>query len=353
MQLEESAVAAESVYGESKFVFCCEGCRRLFEESPVSYAPESRETRSHSFELAIVGGGPAALTAGVYAAIQRIPTLVVTENIGGQAVDSTHIGNYMGFDFITGKELVAKFRDQLIRGHFVEHRLARVTAIRPAEGAYDLTTEYGELYRARAVLIATGMSPRRLDVPGEARLERRGVSYAGVQDAARFHGADVAIAGGGNSALQAAVDLAVAARTIYVVARGELTADAADVEKLRALPQATVLTHSAIQEISGSDRVEAIRVQNLKDGQTREIPVAGVFIAIGFVTNSSFVASLVERSAAGEIVIGPDCSTSAPGVFAAGDVTTAFGKRIVVAAGEGAKAALAAFQYLSRTPVPS
>jgi alkyl hydroperoxide reductase subunit F len=256
----------------------------------------------------------------------------------------------MGFDFISGKELVAKFRDQLISGHFVEHRLARVTAIRPTEAGYDVETQHGELYRTRTVLIATGMSPRRLDVPGETSLERCGVSYTGVQDVARFQGTDVAIVGGGNSALQAVVDLASVARRIYVVCRGELTADATDVEKVRALPHATVLTHSAIQEISGADRVEAIRVESLRDGGTREVPVAGVFIAIGFVPNAAFVGSLVERSAAGEIVIGPDCSTSAPGIFAAGDVTTAFGKRIVVAAGEGAKAALAAFQYLNRMP---
>jgi alkyl hydroperoxide reductase subunit F len=349
MEIEEAAVGPRVVYAGAEHVFCSEGCRELFQASPARYASQTGEV-SGSYDLVIVGGGPAGLTAAVYASIQRIRTLIVTENIGGQAVDSTQISNYMGFDFISGKELVAKFRDQLICGHFVEHRLARVTAIRPAEAGYDVETQQGELHRTRTVLIATGMSPRRLDVPGETRLERRGVSYTGIQDVARFQGADVAIAGGGNSALQTVVDLASVARRIYVVSRGELTADAADVEKVRALPQASVLTHSAIQEISGSDRVEAIRVESLRDGGTREVPVAGVFIAIGFVPNASFVGSLVERSAAGEIVIGPDCSTSAPGIFAAGDVTTAFGKRIVVAAGEGAKAALAAFQYLNRTP---
>jgi NADH-dependent peroxiredoxin subunit F len=346
MELDETTASNLLSYGGQTYVFCSEGCQRLFEQSPAQYAKATVAAPGSAFELLIIGGGPAGLTAAVYASIQKIHTLMITENIGGQAIDSSQIKNYMGFDFVTGRELSDKFRDQLIHEHFVEHKLGTVTAVEARHPGYDVFTQDAQRFRAQALIIATGMQRRQLNVPGEERLLRRGVSYSVVQETARFQGTDVAIVGGGNSGLQAALELSQVARHLYLIVHGELTGDRDDIARVQSLNNLTLLTHAAVREIRGDEKVEGLVVQSAESGAIEEVPVAGVFIAIGFTPNSALVASLVKRNARGEIVIGPDGSTSAPGIFAAGDVTTAYGKRVIIASGEGAKAALAAYQYV-------
>ncbi len=351
MEIEREQAVAQRLLGDTAFYFCSPGCAELFDREPERYLAPPSPSRAH-FQLAIIGGGPAGLTAALYASIQRIETVLIADRIGGQAVESVDMQNYMGFQVIEGRDLIARFRDQLLQSHFVEHRLDRVTSLRVESGRFHLETERGGHFMSDAVFVATGMKERVLGVPGEERLLHRGVSFSVVQDAERFYGRDVAIVGGGNSGLQAVARLAPIAGRLFLIAVGTLSGDLADIARARSFPNLTILEHTAVREVLGTERVEGIRVMPAV-GEEREIPVGGVFVEIGFTPDSGLASGLAEFNKRGEIVIGSECSTRTPGLFAAGDVTNCFGKRVVVACGEGAKAALAAHEYLSRREVAS
>ena len=353
MELEAGRAPVQRQYGAAAVWFCSLGCAELFDCDPERYlssaATLSPGAEQQQFQLIIIGGGPAGLTAALYASIQRLHTLLIADQIGGQATESVDMQNYMGFQVIEGRDLVARFRDQLLHAHFVEHRLDRATALTTSSGCLGVKTERGGGYQSAAVILATGMKQRMLRVPGEERLLRRGVSFSVVQDAERFHGCDIAIIGGGNSGLQAAARLAPVGRHLFLLAVGPLTGDVDDISRAYAIPNLTILEHTTVLEVLGSERVEGIRVKPNAGGDERNIDVSGVFVEIGFTPNSGLAAGLVEINRRGEIVVGPDCSTCTPGVFAAGDVTTGYGKRVVIACGDGARAALAAYAYVCRS----
>ncbi len=325
-----------------EYFFCSEGCKARFLQSPQEYS------RDDIYDLVIIGGGPAGLTAAVYASVLRIHTLLIAEDIGGQAIDSTKIKNYMGFDFITGPELVEKFRAQFLHEHFLEHKIDEVTAIDAGDEMFDLHTRAGKRFQVRSVIIATGMKRRRLGIPGEERLLRKGVSHSAVQDAPLLAGTEVVVVGGGNSGIQAARELLNAGCKVTLIEKGYITADESDVAALRQSGRMGILERHDLTEIHGRDKVEAVTAQSMEDLDKRRIDCQAVFIQIGLVPNTEFCQDLLDLNEKGEIVIGPDCSTSVEGVFACGDVTTVFGKRIIIASGEGAKAALSAKQYLAR-----
>jgi alkyl hydroperoxide reductase subunit F len=198
------------------------------------------------------------------------------------------------------------------------------------------------------------MKQRTLGVPGEQQLLHRGVSFSVVQDAERFYGRDVAVVGGGNSGLQAASRLATAARQVFLIAVRTLTGDAVDIARARTTPNLTILEDTVVREILGRERVEGIRVTSTAGGDARVILVGGVFVEIGFTPDSALASGLAEINTRGEIVIGSDCSTRTASLFAAGDVTAGYGKRVIIACGEGAKAALAAHdRLLSQRAAPS
>ncbi|MBI3697626.1 MAG: FAD-dependent oxidoreductase [Acidobacteria bacterium] len=347
MEIEQERAMAERQHGGISFWFCSAGCAELFERDPDRYLSSPAPERAQ-FQLILIGGGPAGLTAALYASIQRLHTLLIADRIGGQAVESVDMQNYMGFQIIEGRELAARFRDQLLHSHFVEHRLDRATVLTTSAGCLHVRTGRGGHYACEAVILATGMKQRMLGVPGEERLLHRVVSFSVVQDAERFHGCDIAIIGGGNSGLQAAARLASVGRRLYLIAVGSLSGDADDIARARVMPNLTILEHTVVREVLGTDRVEGLRVMPAGGGEEREIPVGGVFVEIGFVPDSGIAAGLVETNKRGEIEINADCSTRTPGLFAAGDVSTAYGKRVAIACGEGAKAALAAYTYLSQ-----
>jgi alkyl hydroperoxide reductase subunit F len=326
----------------SRYFFCSAGCRDKFQSSPKDFS------QNYVYDLIIVGGGPAGLTTAVYASALKIDTFLIARDIGGQAVDSTKIKNYMGFDFISGRELVKKFENQFLHEHYLAHKIDGVVKINRRDGNFEILTKHKNRVLASAVIIATGMKRRRLGVPGEEELQRKGVSYSSAQDTALFKGLDVVVVGGGNSAVQTASDLRNIGCKVTLVSKGRLIADESGIKQLNKAEKMDILEGYEVVEIQGKDKVEGAVIQSQADLTTKRIPCRGVFIQIGFLPNTEFCRDLVKLNERKEIVINPDCSTDVEGLFACGDVTNCFGKRIIIASGEGAKAALSVKRYLLR-----
>jgi alkyl hydroperoxide reductase subunit F len=335
---DDTAVKTE--FRGATYYFCSEGCRDRFLEERTCAKPRT------NYDLVIVGGGPAGLTAAVYASTMKMDAFLIARDLGGQAVDSTKIENYMGYDFITGPQLIEKFQEQLVRAHYIDHVISDVERIEAVEDGFRVTTSELKTYSTKAVIMTTGMARRTLGVEGEERFQRKGVFYGNIQDLSFVHDKNVAVVGGGNSALQVVENLHGIARRIHLVSATELTADPAIIERIRCLSDLDIYEEYKVIEFAGDKTLERVVIRRMAGEKTITLYAGGVFIAIGFKPNSGLVTHLVDLNERGEIVIRPDCSTSYPGIFAAGDITNAFGKRIIIASGEGAKAALAARQYL-------
>lgn len=339
MEVEEDEAVTLKHKGKT-YYFCSEGCRDKFLQ--VKECAPACPT----YDLIIIGGGPAGLTAAVYAATMKVHSFLIAKDLGGQAIDSTKIENYMGYDFITGPELIAKFKDQLIHSNYIDHLMSEVEKIEPVEGGFRIATSELNRYTAKTLIVTTGMRRRKLNVPGEEEFQRKGVLYGNVQDFSFVEGEDVAVIGGGNSALQMVENLHTVARNIHIVSDIQLTADAKIIERINNFPNVHKHEYHKVIEFLGNGSLSGVVIRKKAAQEQVTIPAKGVFIAIGLEANSSLVSNLVELNERGEIAINPDCSTSYPGIFAAGDITNAYGKRIIIASGEGAKAALAARQYL-------
>lgn len=339
MEVDEKDALITECEGET-FYFCSEGCRDRFLKEKACKLPRT------SYDLIIIGGGPAGLTAAVYAATLRMDAFLIAKDLGGQAIDSTKIENYMGYDFITGPELIRRFQDQLIRSHYIDHLMALVEKIEPLEEGFRVTVSDLRQYTSKTLIIATGMTRRRLKIPGEEEFQRKGVFYGNIQDISFVQGEDAVVVGGGNSAVQIVENLHTVARNIHLVSDSELRADPVIIERIRKFKNLQIYEGYRPLEFRGDKILSSVVIRKMASDETMELPARGVFIAIGLQPNSSLVSGLCELNERGEIIINPDCSTSYPGIFAAGDVTNAFGKRIIIASGEGAKAAMAARQYL-------
>ena len=299
-------------------------------------------------ELMVIGGGPAGLAATVYAARKRLDTLLISNDIGGQMNMTMGIENYLGYQFIEAPELIGKFQtqvDQFPIDQKIGHKVSRLEEI---DGGFEVTTETGEQYQARVAIFATGKRPRTLSVPGEAELTGKGVTYCAICDGPIFAEQRVAVVGGGNSALEAALDMVKIAEHVDLVSLTPLTGDAILIDKLSNAKNLSILTEHQTERIEGKDLVEGMVAKDLKSGESKQLKVTGVFIEIGLVPNSDAVSKLIELNKAGEVPISCSCETTLPGLYAAGDVTDIPEKQIVVAAGEGAKAALQAHRYLQR-----
>jgi alkyl hydroperoxide reductase subunit F len=297
------------------------------------------------YDLIIIGAGPAGITAAVYAARKRINFIVITKDIGGQAAWSGDVENYTGYQFITGPELAAKFEEHMRRYGIDVREGEEVTSIDGKAGAIKVRTAKGE-YESKTVVIASGKISRELGVAGEKEFKNRGLTYCATCDGPIFSGKDVAVIGGGNSALDAALQLVKIAKKVYIInITPSLGGDAVMREKLEKSPIVTVLNSSKVRAILGDKMVSGIRIE--RGGKEEALQVQGIFVEIGLVPNSGFAGTL-NRNKAGEIAVNCQNETSVAGIFAAGDVTDVPEKQIVIAAGEGSKAALAAFKYLSR-----
>ncbi len=297
-------------------------------------------------DLVIVGGGPAGMTAAVYGARKKLDVLLLSKDLGGQALWSRRVENYMGYQYIEGSELMAKFESQVSQFPLDQKLGYEAKEISRADGGFQVNTRQGDAYQGKAMIVATGKRPRKLEVPGEDRLRGRGVAYCAVCDGPLFAGEKVAVVGGGNSAIEATIDMTKIADHVYLISRSDLKGDPVLLEKLQGAANLTLLGKHIVLEVLGDAMVNGVRVRDTGTGTEELLKVTGVFVEIGLIPNSDLAKGITRLNDAGEIEVTCSCETDVPGLFAAGDVTNIPDKQIVVAAGEGAKAALQAHRYL-------
>lgn len=305
------------------------------------------------YDLLVIGGGPAAMTAAVYAARKMLKLAVLTDEFGGQVADTSEIENYIGFQMVTGQELTRRFVEHM-KSFDVPcaqgEKVAKVTSekITGEGGLFAATREGRDVFLARTVVFAAGKRYRRLGVSGEEKFTGRGVSYCAICDAPFFRNKRVVVAGGGNSAFTAAIDLLKLASEVTLVnVTPGWQADPIMFDPVSAHESVTLLDSHEITRIEGDRKVEKVHVRDLGSGGEKAIAADGVFVEIGGVPNSEPVRELAGLTDGGELIVDCHCRTSVEGLFGAGDVTTVPYKQIVISAGEGAKAALSAYDYLS------
>ena len=300
------------------------------------------------YDLMIIGGGPAGLAAGVYAARKQLKTLLISGDIGGQMNNTLGIENWLGFQFIEAPELITKFQKHVSQFPIDQKIGPKVSQVKKIKGGFKALAEDGGRFQAKTIIFATGKKPRKLNVPREAELTGRGVTYCAICDGPIFAGQRVAVVGGGNSAVEAVLDMVKIAKDVALVSLTPLTADPVLVKQLSAAKNLTTYLKYETLGIEGKDFAEGIVIKDLKRGEEKRLDVTGVFIEIGLVPNSDAVKGLLTLNKRGEVPVDSFCETTVPGLYAAGDVTDAPEKQIIIAAGEGAKAALQVHHYLQR-----
>lgn len=303
------------------------------------------------YDLIIIGGGPAGISAGIYVARLGVKALLITKEFGGQigkkAVD---IENYPGFTKISGPELIKKMEDHL-RSNEIDIEMDEVVKIEKKEGRFIVLTKGDKEYETLSIILSSGSDPRPLEVPGEKEYIGKGVSYCALCDGPIFRDKVVAIAGGGNAAFETAVFLSKIVKKIYILefspevkafeSNQKLVADTGKVE---------IITNVAVKEIHGEDFVEFLTYEDRETGEKKSLEVQGIFIEVGHLPATSYAKGLVEFNERDEIKVQPEtCQTTVPGIFAAGDVNEGIFKQVVTAVGEGAKAALVAHNYIEKT----
>jgi NADH-dependent peroxiredoxin subunit F len=307
------------------------------------------------FDLLVVGGGPAGASAAIYAARKGIRTGVVAERFGGQVLDTMGIENFISVKETEGPKL-AMALEQHVKEYEVDiMNLQRASALVPGKDQVEIKLENGASLRAKTVVIATGARWRQMNVPGEDQYRNRGVAYCPHCDGPLFKGKRVAVIGGGNSGVEAAIDLAgIVAHVTLIEWDTKLRADAVLQRKLHSLKNVTVVMNAQTTEVTGDgNKVNGIRYNDRATGEAHHVELEGIFVQIGLLPNTDWLKGTVALSPRGEIEVDAHGRTSVPGVFAAGDATTVPYKQIVIAMGEGSKAALSAFDHLIRTSAPA
>lgn len=298
------------------------------------------------YDLAIIGGGPAGLSAGLYAARANMKTIVIERGLyGGQMQNTLEIENYPGFGKIEGPELSEYMYNQALEVG-LEWKMGEVSHVN-LEGQSKIIEVGNDKIEARTVLIASGAQPRYLEVPGEKELAGRGVSYCATCDGAFYKDRDVLVIGGGDSAVEEGIFLTRYANSVTVIhRRDELRAQAILQERAFKNPKMKFIFNSVVEEIQGESKVEGVLIRNVKDGSTKVIKGAGIFVYIGSFPNTEYLKDTTLLDEQGYVVANLDMSTKIPGVFAAGDVRNTPLRQIVSAAGDGAIAAMEAYNYL-------
>ncbi|MEM4254474.1 MAG: thioredoxin-disulfide reductase [Candidatus Woesearchaeota archaeon] len=299
------------------------------------------------YDVIIVGAGAAGLTAAIYTCRKRLKTAVISVDIGGQMNLTTHIENYPGVEPMAGAELVQRFKKNAL-SFGAEFIMGKVARIDKEGNAFKVLLSNNDVYQARAVILAFGAVPRELGIPGESKFLGRGLSTCATCDAPLYKNKVVAVIGGGNSAIEGALELVHAgAKQVYLVhRRNEFRGDEVSVEKVKKEKCITIITPYVPLEIVGDKFVTGLKIRNVETNEEKLLAVNGVFKEIGYAVDVTPVKHLVKINEKNEIVIDANNCTSVPGIFAAGDVTTVPYKQAVISAGEGAKAALSCYKYL-------
>lgn len=300
------------------------------------------------YDTIIIGAGPAGLSAAIYAARRALKVLVLSKDIGGQAVYASKVENYPGFDLISGFELSEKMRKQAeIFG--AEFKSVEAKELNEENKIFKTKTADENIFEARAIILCFGAAPRKLGIEGESKFKGNGVSYCATCDAPFYKGKDVIVVGGGNAALDAAILLSKYAKKVYIIHRRDnFNAEEVRIKQLKDLSNAEIIFNSGLKEIRGEKRVEGVVAVNFESNKEKEIKIDGVFIEVGHIVESDFISKLVALDEHRQIIVNSKNETNFSGVFAAGDATTVPYKQIVIAAGEGAKAALSAYSFLQK-----
>jgi len=305
------------------------------------------EQRGDLYDVIIIGGGPAGLTAGMYVARKNMRGILLTENIGGQATESWAIENYMGYRMVTGQELIAKFEEQVRELH-LHIELDSVTSVVKEGTLFRVDTVSEQTFTGKSLILCSGVRPRWLGLENEEKFIGHGESVCSTCDGPLFRGKVVAIVGGGNYALTTAIEMSDIAKAVYLIVRSTIKADEVYLKPYREKDTITTYQNYVVSALHGDRFLEAITIRERDSGEEIELPVDGLFLSIGHEPNTGFLDGLVELNEAGEVVVDQNCHTSEPGVFAAGDITSINGKQVVIACGEGAKAALEAYAYVMK-----
>lgn len=322
-------------------------------DSSAAQKTTGKISREKPFDVLVIGGGPAGSAAAVYSARKGLRTGLVAERFGGQLLDTQLIENFISVQQTEGPKLAASLEAH-VRSHEISILTSqRIKTILPAEtkGAlHEISLESGANLRAKALIVASGARWHEMNVPGENAYRTKGVTFCPHCDGPLFKGKVVAVIGGGNSGVEAAIDLAGIAEKVFLLEReAVLKADDVLQKKLAGLPNVTTMTKIRVMEVLGDgERVRGLSYEDGSDGLQQTLSLDGVFVQIGLLPNSGFLGNVLETDAYGQIVVDAACRTSVAGIFAAGDVTDTPYKQIVIALGEGAKAALSAFDYLIR-----
>jgi NADH-dependent peroxiredoxin subunit F len=312
----------------------------------------SRLRAKAPFDVLVIGGGPAGAAAAIYAARKGIRTGIAAERLGGQLLDTVGIENFISVKETEGHKLASGFEQHVTTYDVDVMNLQRAEALIPGD-LIEVKLVNGGALQARSVIVATGARWREINVPGEREYRNRGVAYCPHCDGPLFKGKRVAVVGGGNSGVEAAIDLAgLVSHVTLLEFDAQLRADAVLIRKLQSLPNVSVITGAQTTEVTGDGaRVTALIYQDRQSGEVKTVELAGVFVQIGLVPNTDWLKGTLKLSPRGEIEVDARGQTSVPGVFAAGDCTVVPYKQIVIAVGEGAKASLSAFDHLIRSPL--
>ncbi|MDC3418107.1 alkyl hydroperoxide reductase subunit F [Aquibacillus salsiterrae] len=311
--------------------------------------PNAEEfTEKEPYDVLVVGGGPAGASSAIYASRKGIRTGIVAERFGGQVLDTLSIENFVSVKATEGPKLAQALEEHVKEYNIDVMDLQRAKRLEKKD-LVEIELENGAVLKSKTVIISTGARWRNINVPGEHELKNKGVAYCPHCDGPLYEGKDVAVIGGGNSGIEAAIDLAGIVKHVTVVEFApEIKADQVLQNRLYSLPNVTVITNAATKEITGTDNVNGLTYTDRDTGEEHHIELQGVFVQIGLVPNTEWLEGTLERSKMGEIIVDKHGATSIPGVFAAGDCTDSAYNQIIISMGSGATAALGAFDYLIR-----
>ncbi|WP_422486493.1 NAD(P)/FAD-dependent oxidoreductase [Gudongella sp. DL1XJH-153] len=301
------------------------------------------------YDLIVVGGGPAGLNTALYAKRKGLNVGIIARDIGGQVMDTSSVENYLGFVSLSGEELMKNFINHVneLKVPILEYEEVEAIGLKNDSRLREIVLKNGLVFNTYSVVIATGSKPRRLGVPGEKEYSGKGVCYCAICDGPLFAGEEVIVSGGGNSAVEAAIDLAKIVKKVTIIHRSQFRADQILIDQLSKLDNVEVRLQTQILEIQGEKFMTGVKVLDKKSSSEEIIESAGLFVEIGYLPNSEIFSDLLELNERNEIIVDRYGKTSVEGIYAAGDVTDIPYKQIIMSAGDGAKCALAVNDYLN------